>query len=102
MRYFFNEQFAPRPGIDLFLKEKPENGYRIFVLGGSTAAGYPYGANIRFSTILEERLRDVFPRKPIEVVNMAMTAVNTYTLLDFMDELLVMNLDLAILKWTRS
>lgn len=96
-RYFFNEQFAPRPGIDLFLKEKPENGYRIFVLGGSTAAGYPYGANIRFSTILEERLRDVFPRKPIEVVNMAMTAVNTYTLLDFMDELLVMKPDLLLI-----
>ncbi|MFQ5706512.1 MAG: GDSL-type esterase/lipase family protein [bacterium] len=87
-RYFFMQSTIPDPPNDLFLKEKPANGYRIFVLGGSTTAGYPYGNNIMFSRILQYRLADVFPEKQIEVINTAMTAVNTYTLLDFVDEIL--------------
>lgn len=87
-RYFFMQSTVPNPSKDMFLKEKPENGYRIFVLGGSTAAGYPYGDNVMFSRILYYRLSDVFQDKHIEVVNTAMSAINSYTLLDFMDEIL--------------
>ena len=54
---------------DLFLKEKPKNGYRIFVMGGSTAAGYPYGENLMFSRILNKSLSVTFPEKKIEVIN---------------------------------
>ena len=87
-RYFFMQPTIPNPSKDMFLKKKPENGYRIFVLGGSTAAGYPYGDNVMFSRILYYRLSDAFPDKYIEVVNTAMSAVNSYTLLDFTDEIL--------------
>ena len=58
------------------------------MLGGSTAAGYPYGDNVMFSRILYYRLSDAFPDKHIEVVNTAMSAINSYTLLDFMEEIL--------------
>lgn len=87
-RYFFTQPSIPDPSSDLFLKEKPENGYRIFVLGGSTAAGYPYGDNLLFTRVLAKRLADTFPEKYIEIVNTATAAINTYTLLDFMDEIL--------------
>lgn len=87
-RYFINQAQVPDPSHDLFLKEKPFNGYRIFVLGGSSAAGYPYNENLLFSRILQKRLADAFPEKYIEVVNTAMAAINSYTLLDFMDEIL--------------
>jgi len=87
-RYFYMENFVPTPRKDLFLREKPRNGYRIFVLGGSTTAGFPYGNNITFPRILHRRLADTFPDKRIEVVNVAMTAINSYTMLDFMDEIL--------------
>ncbi len=87
-RYFYLQSTLPTPQKDLFLKKKPENGYRIFVLGGSTTAGFPYGNNIMFSRILNFRLSDAFPEKRIEVVNVAMTAINSYTLLDFMGEIL--------------
>ena len=87
-RYFFMQSTIPNPSKDLFLKKKPENGYRIFVLGGSTAAGYPYGDNVMFSRILYYRLSDAFPDKLIEVVNTAMSAINSYALLDFMDDIL--------------
>ncbi|MDZ7316579.1 MAG: tetratricopeptide repeat protein [candidate division KSB1 bacterium] len=87
-RYFFMQNTKPSPPKDLFLKKKPENGYRIFVMGGSTAAGFPYGKNVMFSRILHFRLQDIFPDKHIEVVNTAMSAVNSYTLLDLTDEIL--------------
>ena len=96
-RYFSQQSEAPTPRNDLFLKKKPDNGYRIFVLGGSTAAGYPFGENIMFSRILNQRLSDVFPDKYIEVINTAITAINSYTILDFIDEVLRNNPDAILI-----
>ena len=87
-RYFFMQSTLPTPQKDLMLSKKPKNGYRIFVMGGSTTAGFPYGNNIMFSRILHFRLADVFPDKKIEVINLGMSAINSYTLLGFMEELL--------------
>ncbi len=87
-RYFFMQSSLPTPPNDIFLKEKPANGYRIFVLGGSTTAGYPYESNLMFSRILHKRLADAFPERLIEVVNVATAAINTYSVLDFTDEVL--------------
>lgn len=87
-RYFRLTSFNPSPRKDLFLREKPANGFRVFVLGESSAAGFPYGNNVTFPRILNRRLADAFPEKRVEVVNTAMTAVTSYTLLDFMDEIL--------------
>ena len=80
-----------------FLKEKPVNGYRIFVLGESTVQGFPYDANISCSRILQRRLQDIFPHRLIEVVNLGLTAVNSYTLLDFSDELLDQQPDIVLI-----
>ncbi len=41
-----------------------------------------------FSRILDQQLADAYPDKKIEVVNTAITAVNSYTLFDFVDEIL--------------
>ncbi len=96
-RYFFMQFTPPLPRKDLFLKEKPANGYRIFVLGGSTTAGYPYGNNGMFTRILHRRLSDTFPDRHIEVINTAMSAVNTYTLWDYMDEILAQKPDALLI-----
>lgn len=98
-RYFTWSFFNPSPRKDLFLKEKPKNGYRIFVLGESTTAGFPYGNNLTFTRILNRRLSDTFPDQRIEVINTAFTAINSYTLLDFMDEILKQHPD-ALLIYT--
>jgi tetratricopeptide (TPR) repeat protein len=89
-RRFFHVLQSTLPAVpkDLILKKKPRNGYRIFVLGESTAAGFPYGNNMMFSRILNRRLADAFPERHIEVMNTAMAAINSYALLDFMDEIL--------------
>jgi tetratricopeptide (TPR) repeat protein len=87
-RYFPKHGFVPIPPHELLLREKAQNGYRIFILGGSTAAGWPYPNNVLFSRILRQRLADTFPDREIEIINTGIAAVNTYTLLDFMDEIL--------------
>ncbi|NOG44586.1 MAG: tetratricopeptide repeat protein [Calditrichaeota bacterium] len=87
-RYFVNQTTVPTPSFDVFLKQKPKNGYRVFVLGGSSAAGFPYGNNMMFSRILEKDLQKRLTDKKVEVINLAMSAINSITLLDFMDEIL--------------
>ncbi|MBN1560767.1 hypothetical protein JW998_10990 [candidate division KSB1 bacterium] len=96
-RFFYRDDFLPSPRKDLFLQIKPENGFRIFVLGGSTTAGFPYGNNLTFTRILQRRLISIFPEKHIEVVNCAFTAINSYTMLDYMDEILAQQPDLILI-----
>jgi tetratricopeptide (TPR) repeat protein len=55
-----------------FPLERPKGGLRIFVLGGSAAAGWPYhGGDTNLSALLERELRALYPGRPIEVMNMA-------------------------------
>ncbi|KAA3618616.1 MAG: hypothetical protein DWQ05_06555 [Calditrichaeota bacterium] len=96
-RYFTSQTRSPTPPVDLFLKIKPENGVRIFTMGGSSMAGYPYSFNVTPAKILQRRLHDIFPEKNIEVINTAMTAVNSYTLLDFTDEILAKEPDALLI-----
>jgi tetratricopeptide (TPR) repeat protein len=87
-RYFYIQTKVPNPPKQLFLKQKPSNGFRIFVLGESSAAGFPYSTNVSFPNILERGLANTFPEKNIEVINISITAINSYTLLNLVDELL--------------
>jgi hypothetical protein len=96
-RYFFKQSTLPNPQKDLFLITKPENCFRIFVLGESTTAGFPFGDNLMFSRILEKRLADAFPNRRIEMMNLGMAAVCSHTLLDFMDEILAQKPDAIII-----
>lgn len=87
-RYFFYTKTIPNPSIDVFLQEKPENVYRIFTMGGSSAAGYPYVFNGTFSRVVDDVLTDAMPEKEVEVVNVATSAISTYTLYDQVDEIM--------------
>ena len=85
-RYFagFEPDVAPQP----FLHEKPAATQRYFVLGGSSAAGFPYHFYHGFPAYLEEMLQMGHPGERVEVINLAMTAVNSFTLWDIHRELL--------------
>lgn len=89
-RYFHDHKLAPNVTIEtnFFKKDKPENGLRFFVQGGSTAAGFPYGYATSIAGMLDYRLKQTFPEREVEVVNTALSAVNSYTLLDFVDEII--------------
>ena len=86
-KYFQKFEYTA-PGNDIFLTEKPENTFRIFVMGSSTVFGFPYERNLMFSRILHKQLEDAYPDKKIEVVNTAITAINSFTLLDFTHQIL--------------
>jgi tetratricopeptide (TPR) repeat protein len=94
---YFNKYSHTTPLSDKFLKQKPTNSYRIFVMGESTVQGFPYDANLAFSRILYRRLQDIFPERFIEVVNLGLTAINSYTLLDLTDEMLEQQPDLVLI-----
>jgi tetratricopeptide (TPR) repeat protein/lysophospholipase L1-like esterase len=86
-KYFHNFEYT-RPKSDIFLKKKDPNCFRIIVMGSSTVVGFPYDSNLMFPRILQNRLQSTFPNKKIEVINTAITAINSYTLLDILDDIL--------------
>ena len=96
-RYFFMQNTVPTPSKDLFLLKKPKDIFRIFVMGGSTTAGFPYGNNMMFSRILQKQLESIYPTKKFEIINVATAAINSYTLLDFIDEVLEQKPDLILI-----
>jgi tetratricopeptide (TPR) repeat protein len=87
-RYFPQEQYPPSPPGDAFLIQKPTHSLRIFVLGESSAAGFPYPANGTFSHVLQDALTDVLPNDTVEVVNMGMAATNSYTIVDLTGDII--------------
>jgi hypothetical protein len=97
-KYFRRFEYTSPPN-DIFLGKKPEDVFRIFVMGSSTVVGFPYENNLMFSRILHKQLEDAFPGKHIEVVNTAITAINSYTLLDFSRQIMRYDPD-AILIYT--
>jgi lysophospholipase L1-like esterase len=89
-RYFNDPRDAPSvSSATIYFRTKKSPGtFRIFVQGGSTAAGYPFGVGASLAGMLQQRLQHTFTDRPVEVVSTAMAAVNSYTLLDFADKII--------------
>ena len=95
-RYFAAEASIPTPNPDYFLRDKPEGSIRVVAQGGSSTAGFPFYRGAAFPQILGARLRLAYPSREVEVVNTAMAAVNSYTLLDLADEILEIEPDVVV------
>jgi tetratricopeptide (TPR) repeat protein len=85
-KYFLNQQTATTGNSEMFRKEKDKNACRIFILGESTTIGYPYFHNGSFHRWLQYRLMHTFPDKDFEIINLSLTAVNSFTVLGFAKE----------------
>lgn len=85
-RWFGSVERAPAPPAEFFASRKPANGFRLFVMGESTTAGFPYPRNGTFSRLLRDALRDVLPDDSVEVVNLGIAATNSVALRDLADE----------------
>ncbi|NWG29046.1 MAG: hypothetical protein HXY48_11005 [Ignavibacteriaceae bacterium] len=96
-RYFYNTNRVPSANHNYFDEIKKENSYRVFVMGGSSAAGFPYSPNGAFSRYIRKRLELLYPEKEIEVVNIAMSAINSYALRDMLPGVLEKEPDLVII-----
>lgn len=98
-RFFPDPRQAPTVSIDTtwFPERKAERTLRIFVLGESSAAGFPYGRWASPAALLQQRLQRAYPDRRIEVVNTAMAAVTSYVLLDFADEIIAREPDAVVI-----
>jgi tetratricopeptide (TPR) repeat protein len=79
-RRFFPPELVRTP-IPGFISERPAGAIRIFILGGSAAQGIP-NPEFGFGRILEAMLRHRYPDMKFEVINAAMTAINSYVTLE--------------------
>lgn len=98
-RFVVDESRTPHVSIRPvpFPAHKPPGTFRIFLQGGSSAAGWPYGFGASPAGMLQQRLNRTFPGRNIEVITTAMPAVNSYTLLDFADEIIARQPDAVLI-----
>ena len=86
-RYFqdnrdFGLQYFPAglnrtPLENTFAEVRPRNLIRVFILGESAAWGFP-DPDFGFGRLLEAMLTQALPGKRVEVINTAMTAINSH------------------------
>ena len=80
-----------------FLARKPANGFRFFTIGGSSAYGFPWGADAAFTHVLGAALAGTYRDRKIEAVNAAAMSYGSVRLrilareiLDYAPDALVM------------
>ncbi|MDJ0710703.1 MAG: tetratricopeptide repeat protein [Woeseiaceae bacterium] len=78
----FADQFYPAslnigPLENTFAEERSSELIRVYVLGGSAAQGFPH-KNHGVDRLLATQLRAALPSRKIEVINTAMTSVNSH------------------------
>ncbi len=98
LRYFPPEMASiqPKPGFQIFDVEKDPETFRIFVLGGSTTAGFPLHTHGSISNMLRIHLEHRLPQQRFEIINCGITALNSYAVLDFVRELVEYDPDLFL------
>ncbi|MFZ5516125.1 MAG: tetratricopeptide repeat protein [Candidatus Zhuqueibacterota bacterium] len=97
-RYFIRTpaHLIPQLYPQKFEYNKSPRTVRIFLLGGSTMAGFPFELNARINSLLRDRLFHFYPGKEFEVINVGLSAINSYTVMEFVDELVKYEPDLFI------
>jgi lysophospholipase L1-like esterase len=95
-RWFLTEDQPPAPIPDAFARVKPANAFRVFALGESSTAGFPFPHNGAFPRLLRDVLRDVLPGDSVEVVNLGIPATNSFSMLDMADEVIAEHPDAVI------
>ena len=93
-RYFTG--FEPGVAFTPFRTVKPEETVRVVVLGGSSVAGFPYQFYHGFPSRLALKLGRALGR-PVEVINLGLTAVNSYTLWDLREAVAAQDPDAVLI-----
>lgn len=97
-RRFFPHQYVRlAPGQEVFAREKPAGTFRIFVLGASTLLGFPNPPYTSFPNFLRLMLEDAYPQVRFEVINCGITAINSFCILDFVEEVADYEPDLLLI-----
>lgn len=60
-------------------------------------SGYPYGFNGTYSRVVNDVLQDALPDKTVEVINVGISAISTYTLFDQVNEIIAQQPDAVLI-----
>lgn len=97
-KYFTQKNIAiPELIARDFPRQKQDNTFRILCLGGSTTAGFPYEVNINFPYFIKTRLDYLYTDKNIEVINLGISAINSFTVLDLAPQMKIVEPDLILI-----
>lgn len=97
-RYFSRPGVAiPEPPDVLFPVKKSPRTRRIFCLGESTMAGFPYEYNATPASLLKDQLTSLFPADTIEVINVGMSAIGSTVIRDLVADLTPYEPDLFVI-----
>ena len=97
-KYFSDADISIPELIEQKIPLKKGNGVpRIVALGGSTTAGFPYEVNINFPWFLKTRLQREWPGKKVEMINLGISAVNSFTVADMTDEVIALEPDAVLI-----
>ena len=93
-------RYVPRQNMrditKTFLVKKPPGMFRVFVFGGSTTYGQPYGNDGGFPYFLEQELRAFYPDRQIEVINCGVKGFGSSRVLRILEEMVNYEPDLFI------
>jgi tetratricopeptide (TPR) repeat protein len=92
---FFPKEMVRNPGPLRFPARKPSGTFRIFVFGESAAMGDP-AESFAPDRYLEALLREKYPGRKFEVINTAVTAIDSHVILPIARECAVHEGDLWI------
>ncbi len=90
-------ELVPEFKPSLFLKNKPENGFRVICLGGSSMFGTPYQMTSTIPGIVRKQLRHLYPGREVEVINFAASAINSHVIKRFASEMIRFDPDLILI-----
>lgn len=98
-RRYFNPKKVVVPTLypETFEKNKSPNTIRIFCLGGSSMAGFPFDYQVPFPHQLYHLLRQTYPQYHFEVINLGLSAINSFSVLDLLPEVLDKKPDLILI-----
>lgn len=96
---YFNKNTIPVPSLypQKFSTQKHPETLRVFCLGGSTTEGFPYEMTVPFPQQLALMLKSDYPDQDFEVINMGMSAINSFTVVDWIPDILRQDPDLILL-----
>ena len=93
---YFDRHGLAGPEPARFQSPKPQQKFRIVVLGASTVQGFPYDPAIAFPRQLEELLNHQMETERVEVINLGITAINSFSIADMAQRCLVCEPDLIV------
>jgi len=82
---------------NLFIMPKPQGITRGFIIGGSTAEGFPYYPNQSFSKIAEKYLNIYIPNRKYEIINVGYAAMDSFYVKDVIKNLIQYDPDFIII-----